>query len=130
MNLAGQPISTRWDDGIKREIRNSRINITSRVSGIIESLEASQRPKVFVSSSAVGFYGISQNETFYENAQAGSDFLAKVCVEWEESALKASKLCRVVILRNGIVLAKEGGALQRMLPIFQVYAGGPIGTGT
>ena len=76
----------------------------------------------------VGFYGNSQNQTFNENSSAGQDYLAEVCRDWEAAAQKA-KTKRIVIIRTGIVLSKEGGALAKMLPIFNIFAGGPLGTG-
>lgn len=75
-----------------------------------------------------GFYGNSQNQTFNENSSAGQDYLAEVCRDWEAAAKKANTK-RVVIIRTGIVLSKEGGALAKMLPIFNIFAGGPLGTG-
>ena len=75
-----------------------------------------------------GFYGNSTNQTFNESSQSGADYLAEVCRDWEEAAKKA-KTKRVVIIRTGIVLSKEGGALAKMLPIFNIFAGGPLGTG-
>ena len=86
---------------------------------------------MLVSSSAVGFYGTSETASFSESSPSGDDFLAKLCVEWEAEAAKASEAgkTRVVTVRTGIVLAKEGGALAKMLPVFSLFAGGPLGSG-
>ena len=75
-----------------------------------------------------GYYGNSQNQTFSESSNSGQDYLAEVCRDWEAAA-KQAKTKRVVIVRTGIVLAKEGGALAKMLPIFNIFAGGPLGNG-
>ena len=75
-----------------------------------------------------GFYGNSQNQTFNESSTSGQDYLAEVCRDWEAAAKKA-KTKRTVIIRTGIVLAKEGGAVAKMLPVFNIFAGGPLGTG-
>lgn len=86
---------------------------------------------MLVSSSAVGFYGTSETASFSESSPSGDDFLAKLCVEWEAEAARASEAgkTRVVTVRTGIVLAKEGGALAKMLPVFSLFAGGPLGSG-
>lgn len=76
-----------------------------------------------------GYYGISDNATFSETSPAGNDFLAEVCRDWEAAATEA-QVDRLVIIRTGIVLGKDGGALARMLPVFQLFAGGPLGTGS
>ena len=75
-----------------------------------------------------GFYGNSQSQTFNESSNSGRDYLAEVCRDWEAAAKKAQTK-RVVIVRTGIVLAKEGGAMAKMLPIFNIFAGGPLGSG-
>jgi NAD dependent epimerase/dehydratase family enzyme len=75
-----------------------------------------------------GYYGNSQSQTFNESSTSGRDYLAEVCRDWENAAQQA-KAKRVVIVRTGIVLAKEGGAMAKMLPIFNIFAGGPLGNG-
>jgi uncharacterized protein (TIGR01777 family) len=130
INLAGEPIATRWTPDLKKEIMRSRVEATNRLVKEISALSPDQRPKLFLSSSAVGFYGISQSSTFTEDSPNGSDYLAQVCKEWESAAMGAKALgLRTVIMRTGIVLAREGGALGKMLPIFSLFAGGPLGTG-
>lgn len=128
VNLAGEPIATRWSASHKAEIKRSRIATTQTVAEAINALPAERRPGVLVSTSAVGYYGVSDNETFSENSSSGSDFLSEVCREWEAVA-DSAKVDRKVIVRFGIVLAKEGGALAKMLPVFNVFAGGPLGSG-
>jgi NAD dependent epimerase/dehydratase family enzyme len=111
----------RWDEHIKREIKDSRVRTTRRIAKAINSLPKNKRPKVFVSSSAVGFYGTSQTGTFDERSENGSDYLAEVCREWEAAANEADT--RVVIVRTGIVLSTQGGALAKMMPIFNLFGG-------
>jgi hypothetical protein len=88
-----------------------------------------QPPSVLVNASAVGFYGTSEAERFGESSDAGDDFLAALCRDWEHQAQAAPAACRVVILRIGIVLGPDGGAMGRMLPVFRSGFGGPIGSG-
>ena len=129
VNLAGEPIATRWSPTLKAEIRRSRLDATRAVADAI--LNAKERPPVLVSSSAVGFYGTSETASFSESSPSGGDFLAKLCVEWEAEAARAAGKgkTRVVTIRTGIVLAKEGGALAKMLRVFSLFAGGPLGSG-
>lgn len=89
----------------------------------ITNAPESSRPSVFVSSSAVGYYGASQTASFTEESPAGGDYLAEICAEWEAAAKNVPSSTRVVILRTGIVLARDGGVLARMLPIFELFAG-------
>lgn len=128
VNLAGEPIGTRWTPQIKQEILDSRVSVTKKLAAIINALPEGDKPKVLVSSSAVGYYGVSDTSTFNETSPAGADYLAEVCKQWEAAAAEA-QAPRTVIIRTGIVLAKNGGAIARMLPVFQLFAGGPLGTG-
>jgi uncharacterized protein len=126
VSLAGEPIAGgRWSDERKRRIRDSRVESTRRAADVI----ASRGPKVWVAGSAIGYYGARGDEPLDEAAPPGDDFLARVCVEWEAAARPAAARARVVHLRTGIVLAREGGALQQMLLPFRFFAGGPIGKG-
>ncbi|RMZ57031.1 hypothetical protein APUTEX25_002263, partial [Auxenochlorella protothecoides] len=127
INLAGEPIATRWSPTVKAEVKRSRLQTTNRLVAIMNGLPEAQRPPAFISASAVGYYGTSERATFNEQSGGGTDFLAEVCKEWESAAQRANT--RVVILRNGIVLSKEGGALGRMIPMFSLFAGGPLGSG-
>src|SRR5512141_474601 len=126
VHLAGEPIAAgRWTDERKRRLRDSRIESTRRVAEVV----ASRGPSVLVSGSAIGYYGPRGDEPLDEAAPPGGDFLAQLCKEWEAAALGAASRARVVTLRTGIVLAREGGALPRMLLPFRLFAGGPIGRG-
>ncbi|KAL8151369.1 hypothetical protein V2J09_021177 [Rumex salicifolius] len=129
VNLAGMPISTRWSPEVKREIKDSRIRATSKVVDIINQLQPNVRPSVLVSATAVGYYGTSETAVFDETSPSGNDFLAEVCREWESSALKVDKDVRVALVRIGVVLGKDGGALAKMIPLFMMFAGGPLGSG-
>lgn len=128
LHLAGATIAQRWSDRAKREIRESRVRGTAN---LIEGLAASgERPRALVCSSAFGYYGPSGDEPLDEDAPPGNDFLARVCVEWEEQARRARELSmRVVSVRTGIVLDRDGGALARMLAPFRLGLGGPIAGG-
>ncbi|CAI9103705.1 OLC1v1002240C3 [Oldenlandia corymbosa var. corymbosa] len=129
VNLAGMPISTRWSPEIKKEIKQSRIKVTSKVVQLINNTSSEIRPKVLISATAVGYYGTSETQVFDEKSPSGSDYLAEVCREWEASALKVNKDVRLALIRIGVVLGKDGGALAKMIPIFMMFAGGPLGSG-
>jgi uncharacterized protein (TIGR01777 family) len=128
VHLAGEPVAQRWTESSKRSIRASRdLGTANLVAGIAAS---EPRPGVLVSSSAVGYYGKHGAEIIDESAPAGSDFLAEVCVEWERRARAAEELgLRVVIVRTGVVLDSNGGALKTMLPPFRAGVGGPVAGG-
>lgn len=128
INLMGETISKRWDEQQKKKIYNSRINGTRKLVEAIEKLKV--KPKVLVSTSAVGIYGNRGPEEINESSSLADDFLAKVCKDWENEANKAKNYgLRVVMLRLGIVLGRKGGALPKMLPIFKLGLGGPLGSG-
>jgi uncharacterized protein (TIGR01777 family) len=128
INLAGESIAgARWTAARKAAIRNSRVQATRALVSAIAT--ARRPPAVFVSSSAVGVYGLRGDEPLTEDAAVGSDFLAGICREWESLALEAASRARVVLLRTGLVLARDGGALPQMALPFRVFAGGPVGTG-
>ncbi|XP_027354353.1 epimerase family protein SDR39U1 homolog, chloroplastic isoform X3 [Abrus precatorius] len=129
VNLAGMPISTRWSSEIKKEIKQSRIRVTSKVVELINSAPDDSRPKVFVSATAVGYYGTSETQSFDEESPSGKDYLAEVCREWESTAQRVNKDVRVALIRIGVVLGKDGGALAKMIPLFMMFAGGPLGSG-
>jgi len=128
INLSGEPITDkRWSEEQKLEIENSRINITSY---LMKNLKKNKiNPKVIINASAIGFYGTSLDKIFDETSPSGEDFLANLCRKWEEAASQKPFFTRLVILRIGIVLGLNGGALGKMLPIFKVGLGGPIGDG-
>lgn len=127
INLAGAPIAERWTPQYKQEILSSRQTVTQKIVEAIKQAEA--KPQVLVSASAIGYYGTSETATFDETSASGDDFLAEVCQTWEAEAEKVKEAgVRLVIPRIGIVLA-NGGALGKMLGPFQMFAGGPIGSG-
>nr|GFA36894.1 epimerase family protein SDR39U1 homolog, chloroplastic [Tanacetum cinerariifolium] len=129
VNLAGLPISTRWSPEIKKEIKQSRIKATSKVVDLINKSPSDLRPTVFVSATAVGYYGTSETQLFDEQSPSGNDYLSEVCREWEGTALGVDKDVRLALIRIGVVLGKDGGALAKMIPIFMMFAGGPLGSG-
>lgn len=126
VNLAGEPLDAgRWNEARKRRFRSSRVDATRNVAAVLRE----RGPKVLVSASAVGFYGDRGDEVLDEGSAPGRDFLAGLCREWEEAAAHAAPRARVVLLRTGIVLARDGGALPRMARPFRLFAGGPLGDG-
>lgn len=129
INLAGEPIAAkRWTETQKERIRSSRIITTRALVTAIS--KAKEKPKFLLNASAVGYYGPRGDETITEETAPGSDFLSRVCIEWEEEAKKAEGYgLRVIRLRTGIVLGRGGGALSKMVPSFKLFAGGPLGTG-
>ncbi|XP_022726061.1 epimerase family protein SDR39U1 homolog, chloroplastic isoform X2 [Durio zibethinus] len=129
VNLAGMPISTRWSPEIKKEIKQSRIRVTSKVVDLINNSPQGVQPTVLVSATAVGYYGTSETRVFDESSPSGNDYLAEVCREWEATALKVNKDVRLALIRIGVVLGKDGGALAKMIPLFMMFAGGPLGSG-
>jgi uncharacterized protein (TIGR01777 family) len=128
VNLAGVPIAEeRWTPARQQAILDSRRLTTAKLVEAI--VNANPRPSVFVSGSAIGYYGTSETAEFDETSPAGNDFLAAVCKDWEAAAQPAKNAgTRLAILRLGIVLGM-GGALGKMLPAFKLFAGGPLGTG-
>jgi uncharacterized protein (TIGR01777 family) len=128
INLAGASIAgQRWTEERKREIRASRMEPTKALVAAIAA--ASRPPAVFVSSSAVGFYGVRGDEIITEESPAGDDFLGTLCRDWETLAIEASSRSRTVLLRSGVVLAREGGALPQLALPFRLFVGGRVGTG-
>ncbi|HVF23561.1 MAG TPA: TIGR01777 family oxidoreductase [Pyrinomonadaceae bacterium] len=128
-HLAGESIASgRWDDEKKRSIRESRVKGTTLLSQTLAQL--SQPPSVFMSASAIGYYGNRGDEVLTETSGPGNDFLASVCVEWEEATRPAQeKGVRTVLTRFGIILDPDGGALGKMLTPFRMGIGGRVGHG-
>ena len=128
VHLAGENVAQRWSADAKRRILESR-ELGTR--NLVEGLRAAEpRPAALVSSSAVGYYGPHGAEPLPEDTPPGDDFLARVCVAWEREARAAEELgVRVVLVRTGVVLDKEGGALGKMLPFFKAGVGGPVAGG-
>lgn len=129
VHLAGESIMGLWTAAKKQRIRDSRVDLTQRIVRCLA--EPSPRPAALISASGVGFYGSRSNEVLTETSQHGLDFLADICVEWEAAAQRAEQLgLRVVTLRTGLVLAKEGGLLPLMRTAFSFALGGRLGKGT
>ena len=128
LHLAGEGIAQRWTPLVKQRIRDSRVQGTRVLCEALAKLP--QPPKALVCASATGFYGSRGDEWLDESSAPGSGFLADICQAWEAAAAPAAKAgIRVVHLRFGIVLAKEGGALAKMLPAFKLGLGGRLGDG-
>ena len=128
VNLAGEPIAEkRWTSEHLQLLEDSRLLTTRHLTKAMGEL--AKPPNVLVNASAVGYYGTSSNQCFQESSPCGSDVLAGLCQRWEKAALEKPEATRLVVLRIGIVLAADGGALGKMLPIFRVGFGGPIGSG-
>jgi uncharacterized protein (TIGR01777 family) len=127
VNLAGESIAARrWSVEQKERLRKSRLLATRSLTSAMRAME--NPPPVFVSASAVGYYGDRGEETITESSAPGSDFLASLCREWEAAAAEAAGT-RVAFVRTGIVLDRREGALAKMLLPFQLFAGGPLGSG-
>ena len=128
INLIGEPIANKkWTINQKQEIENSRIKTTQNLMQTLKKHNI--KPQVIINGSAIGYYGTSLDKEFNENSISGKDFLAQLCKKWEEVAAAKPFFSRLVIFRIGIVLEAEGGALGKMLPVFRLGLGGPIGEG-
>lgn len=129
INLAGESIGgKRWSERQKGCILNSRLDATKTLVSAIA--QAKKKPSVFISASAVGYYGNVESGDVTESHPRGNDFLSDVCEKWEQESGKAVPLgVRVVNTRTGVVLEKGGGALKKMLFPFKLFAGGPLGSG-
>lgn len=128
VHLAGEPVAQRWSAEAKQRIRASRETGTRQLVAGLRA--ADPRPGVLVASSAVGYYGKHGDELVTESTPPGDDFLAQVCVAWEREAGAAAELgVRVVVVRTGVVLDRDGGALKTMLPPFRAGVGGPVAGG-
>lgn len=128
LHFAGEPVAQRWNDDAKARIRDSRILGTRRLVDVIARVP--NRPKVLVSASAIGIYGDRGDEILTETSAHGNGFLVECCEGWEAEADRAANFgLRVVKLRIGFVLGKNGGALGQMLPVFKLGGGGRLGSG-
>ncbi|NBX75758.1 MAG: TIGR01777 family protein [Proteobacteria bacterium] len=129
IHLAGEGIANkRWSEKQKKKILDSRVLGTRNLVNALNSLKG-KKPKTLVSASAIGFYGNRGADLLNEKSLPGNGFLSDVCLAWEEEAQKVDSSIRLVIPRIGIVLGREGGALAKLLPLFKLGAGGPVGTG-
>jgi uncharacterized protein (TIGR01777 family) len=130
INLAGEPIDQRWTEKSRRRFHESRVGLTGQVVGAIRRLPAAERPRVLVNASAVGIYGDRGDELITDSSPAGSGYLADLCSAWENAAREAETLgVRVVRVRIGIVLGRDGGAFKKLRPLFQAGIGGRLGSG-
>lgn len=128
IHLAGEPVAQRWSGEVKRRIRDSRIIGTRNLVDAIG--KAQMKPAAFIAASAIGYYGDRGEDVLTEESAPGKDFLAETCVGWERESRRAGELgLRVAVVRMGIVLGREGGALKQMLGPFKAGVGGPVGSG-
>ena len=126
VNLAGATIFRRWTQTYKKQIYDSRILTTRHV---VDALPARSNV-VLCSASGSGYYGSRGDDILKEDETAGSDFLARVSIDWEKEALRAGdKGARVAVMRFGVILGKDGGAMAKLVPAFKVFVGGPLGSG-
>lgn len=128
VNLAGEEVAQRWTPAVKARILSSRVDAPRALIARLSTLASP--PKTYISASAIGYYGSSQDVAFNETSPPGHDFLAQVCVAWEAEAAKAAEAgARVATIRTGLALGIDGGVLARLLPIFRAGAGGKVGDG-
>jgi uncharacterized protein (TIGR01777 family) len=128
VNLAGDSIAAgRWTAAKKQRLRDSRIETTAKL--VTAAREAATPPRVWINGSAIGYYGSRGDDRLTEASAPGSDFLARLAVDWEQSAAGAGAFARLVLIRTGIVLDAHEGALAKLLPPFKLFVGGPIGSG-
>jgi uncharacterized protein (TIGR01777 family) len=128
IHLAGEPVAQRWNAEVKRRIQDSRVLGTRALVDAISRVR--HKPRVLVCASAIGYYGDRGDEVLTESSRPGSGFLADVCRGWEAEASRAADFgLRVITLRIGFVLGKNGGALAQMVPVFRGFMGGRLGSG-
>ncbi|MDP0491892.1 MAG: TIGR01777 family oxidoreductase [Verrucomicrobiota bacterium JB023] len=130
VNVAGESVAQRWTEENKKKFHASRVGVTRKVVDGLRSLPEGERPGVLVNASAVGYYGSRGEEELTEEKDAGDDYLARLCIEWEGAAKEAEALgVRVVCGRIGVVLGQGADAWKRMRIIFNLGAGGRLGSG-
>lgn len=133
IHLAGENVfACRWNTEFKKLLLDSRILSTQNVVEALrrQPLRADGQAKALINASAIGYYGPRGDEELTEESEPGSDFLARLCIEWEQAARAAESAgVRVAFVRVGVVLDKEGGALAKLLTPFRLFAGGPVGSG-
>ncbi len=127
INLAGAPVAKKWTSGYKTEIMDSRVLTTRKISSAINHVE--KKPEIFISASAIGIYD-SVNTHGESSTDFADSYLAQVCKNWEQEAMNSQQVTRVVILRTGMVLGNDGGALKKMHLPFSIGLGAKIGKGT
>lgn len=131
VTLAGEPlVGQRWSPEFKRRLVDSRVEATRRMAAALAALPVERRPRTLVAASAIGYYGSRGDELLDESSSPGSDFTAQLCRDWEEAARGFREYgLRGVELRIGVVLGSGGGILEKMLPAFRAFVGGPVGSG-
>jgi uncharacterized protein (TIGR01777 family) len=130
INLAGEPVNQRWTEERKKRFRESRVGYTEKLVAAIGRPPEGERPAILVNASAVGYYGNRGDEFLTEAAEAGHGYLADLCRDWEAAAMGAEQFgVRVVTVRIGLVLGKEGGAYRQLRGIFRLGIGGRLGDG-
>jgi uncharacterized protein len=129
INLAGKPLDeARWNEKVKGQIIESRIQSTQMVTDYIS--QTNTKPELLINGSAIGFYGPRDNQKLIEEAEGVDSFSHQLCASWEQQAIQAEQFgVRVCLLRTGIVLGVDGGALDSMILPFKLYLGGPFGSG-
>ncbi|MHB8462393.1 MAG: TIGR01777 family oxidoreductase [Vulcanimicrobiaceae bacterium] len=128
VNLAGESVAQRWTPDVKKRISDSRVVATRSLVSALAGFQSA--PRRYISASAVGYYGTSLDATFTEASPVGQDFLAGVCLEWETEAYKATQAgMAVALMRTGLVLGTDGGALPQLLAPFRLGLGGVVGSG-
>ena len=128
INLSGESVASRWTAKKKKAVLESRIKSTALLTRAVSS--AQTPPRIFISASAIGYYGKGGETWFDESSDRGEGFLADVCAEWEAAAMEVNNsVTRGVLPRFGVVLSKKGGALKKMLPVFRLGLGGRLGSG-
>lgn len=128
INLVGENLAQLWTDEVKKRLVSSRVETTEKLVKAIQ--KAQQPPEVMISASGISYYGDRGDDILVEDEPAGNGFLPTLCIKWEEAAKPVESAgVRLVVLRNGVVLEKGGGALQYMLPVFKLGLGGAIGNG-
>jgi len=129
VNLSGHPISSRWNPTVKHLLRESRVETGRALVTALAALDSAHRPPVYVSASGVGYYGDRADDILGETEPPGEDWLSRLAVDWEAEALRAAEHeVRPVVVRTGLVLGDVGLVPRMKLP-FQLFAGGPVGTG-
>jgi uncharacterized protein (TIGR01777 family) len=128
VNLAGESIAKgRWTAAKKRRLRDSRVDATRTL--VAAARQTSTPPRIWVNGSAIGYYGSRGDQRLTESSAPGDDFLARLAVDWEKAAAGAAEFSRLVLIRTGIVLDREEGALAKLLLPFKLFVGGPVGSG-
>ncbi|NKI41510.1 TIGR01777 family protein [Streptomyces sp. LD120] len=131
VNLAGAGVGDhRWTPEYKQRIHDSRVDSTATLATALAALSPGERPRVLVNGSAIGYYGDTGARIVNEDSPAGEGFLPELCVEWEGAAAPAAEAgVRTVFARTGLVVSREGGAWQRLIPLFRAGLGGRMGNG-